>query len=304
MGKKRLILLAVLLIAMVGGVGWRLLKAPQVPDPIYKGQPLSYWLDGFYADSFDAKKYPGLSVPTRQEAGDAVIHLGTNAIPMLLRMLGKPIPSLADRFLRLAKKQSLIKIKHIPADSNWKAYEAFSYLAATARIAVPQLIQMDDTDASPFIQQAVPAILSRIGTPAEPAIPALLRWINHTNEWVRNNVVYALGQIHSEPTLVVPLLIKCLNDTNAAVRGQAASALGEFHGYARPAVPALIALRDQEPSNSIAVSGLARGISTHVRTSSSWIRLSDSNVHPDVLGRVTAALRKIDPAAASNLGKK
>src|SRR4051794_10793082 len=77
MKTKRLrIVLAVLLVAMIGGLAW---LASRQREPMYQGQPLSYWLGGY--DS------PPLTNVTPSQADAAVRQLGTNAFPVLLRRL-------------------------------------------------------------------------------------------------------------------------------------------------------------------------------------------------------------------------
>jgi hypothetical protein len=68
MRKRFRSLLAVLLVAVVGGLAWQVTR-PR--EPVYQGKPLSYWLVR----------------PARDPNFNALRALGTNAIPTLLQML-------------------------------------------------------------------------------------------------------------------------------------------------------------------------------------------------------------------------
>jgi hypothetical protein len=75
--KRWRIVLAILIVAMVGGVVWQVLRQR---EPVYQGKPLSVWLEGYTSRS---ARLRGV-----QKAKEAVRHAGTNALPMLLAMLG------------------------------------------------------------------------------------------------------------------------------------------------------------------------------------------------------------------------
>ena len=110
-----------------------------------------------------------------RRAHEALQQLGTNAIPVLLRML---------------------------ASTNWDLAEAgFHALGEAARPAVPTLITMLDTN-----QTVICATFGAIGPAAEEAVPALLSKANLTNGHPALLAIQALGQIHSQPELVVPFL--------------------------------------------------------------------------------------------------
>jgi len=243
MDRKRRILLAVLVIALAGGVTWLLWPAP---EPVYGGKPLSYWLEGFDARDSYLTYSSSNAVPTRAGANDALLQMGTNAIPFLLRMLQAPNPSFKDRLWLFAQKQHFVKIPYAPKHLNGNAYHAFCFLGPKACSAVPQLIEMLEGNDSATVQTAVPVIFGEIGPSAAAAVPVLVKKTAHTNLVVRADAIYALGQIHAESKLVVPALIKCLSDPEAMVRAQAAWALGKFGKDAKSAIPALLDLEKTE----------------------------------------------------------
>jgi len=307
MRKRSRILLRLSLVLILGGFAWLMLR-PNEPEPLYQGKPLSYWLQGF-SPSYNLPRYnnPPTNAntsPTRAEAQAAVQHLGTNAIPTLLRFMSTPDTSLLAEFFQLVQRQRFI---HIPYTSSWeRAQEAergFYELGPKMVWGVPQLIQIFDQHRSRTSRQMVPDILGRINPPAKEAVPMLVKATTDPDTFVRNNSVFALGQIHAEPALVVPALIKCLDDPASYTRAHAARALAAFGQDARPAVPALLKLLAREGTNSAPTSALS-GMSGNFDT----IRGPHPTTIPfgpfDVAGPVISALKTIDPEAAAQAGIK
>jgi hypothetical protein len=284
------------------------------PEPAYQGKPLSYWLAGYDTGNYNQAHPHGPAPPAHAEANEAIRQIGTNSFPILLHMLQQPNPILTDRLFNLLQKQHFIKVPFAPANLNYKAMNAFMALGSRASNAVPGLIAIFEADPSPFPQQAIPGILGEIGPPAGEAIPALLQGIAHTNVLVRHNAVYALGKIHAQPKLVVPALIKCLDDPEPLVRAEAATALGEFGKDAQSAVPALRELQRKEllnpnPANSKNMTkstSFNKGMMkiTGFIVSSSWGTPLSGTFDPDVVGRTTTALNRIDAAAAAEADPK
>ena len=133
---------------------------------------------------------------------------------------------------------------------------------------MPELIGLlGDSDTN--VQVTAIVSLYCIGAAAQDAVPALAPLINHTNILVRAQAKFALGRIHSQPTVAVPALIAnlALRDRNTHVTLQA---LAEFGTEAKSAVPAIVSL------------------------------LNDPNIH--VRSSANNALKRIDPEAAAAAG--
>jgi len=85
-------------------------------EPSYEGKPLSAWLLEY--DKFDEAYEP--SAPPQPWPHDAVRHMGTNAIPWLLKSLRKKDSRLEMAMMKLAKQQSIFKktiasgLDHVP----------------------------------------------------------------------------------------------------------------------------------------------------------------------------------------------
>jgi HEAT repeat protein len=278
-----------------------------VPDPIYKGKPLSYWLGGYAPYTMGGTNAPPPGI-TREEACEAVQNLGTNALPLLLQILREPDHPLKERLLSMAAKQHFIKI-HLPTPSfirKHRALQALSNLGTNALPAIPELMEIYERHPSLLSQQIVPGILSGIGPPAEMAIPMLIRGTSHTNAFVRQNAILALGSIHARPELVVPVLIKCLQDPFPDAQVNAAYSLAKFGSVARQAAPDLLQLLLVEQAKTPSATNgpsISRSIS---HSTGSWTVGEGSSFpsNADVAGAVGDALKAIDPEAAAKAGIK
>jgi len=83
-------------------------------------------------------------------------------------------------------------------------------------------------------------LLGLLGPKAEPAIPAMLRMYQNTNdpEWVRSSIPWSLARINRRPDLVVPVLAEALSSPQFTET--AAYALAEFGTNSISAIPALL----------------------------------------------------------------
>ena len=115
--------LSVLAVVLVGVIDWQVAQ-PSETEPLYKGKPLSFYLQAYMRD-------PGLSkgVPTHQEADEALRQAGTNATPALLRMIRPTDSPLKLKLISLARTQHILLIRPRPAYfSNFAAMEVFHML--------------------------------------------------------------------------------------------------------------------------------------------------------------------------------
>ena len=299
MRKKRYLLFACVLLATLSSLAWLVLGHSK-PEPAYNGKRLSFWLTGFDTSSYQLAHPHGPAPPSYQEAEAAIQAMGTNAIPVFLRQLQTHDSKLKTAVMGLLTNQHLIAIHYAPPNP-YRILTEFRALGAVASNAVPRLIEIFEQDPSPLPQTAIPEILGAIGPAAAPAIPTLLRGLNHTNEWVRYNSIYAIGRIHSQPGLAVPALTKCLNDPAAYIRWQAILALCSFRQAAASAVPHLCEIWRTEslkPETSHMI------VCGH-RVATSWAALPAlARSNPDLAFATAEALKAIDPVAAANVGVK
>jgi len=139
MSKRLGIPLGFLVLALLGGAFWQALRQPA---SVYQGKPLSFWLKGFDIGYYDPRK------PSFDESVEAVRRAGTNALPILLRMLRSRDSDLKHRLTRLAARQHIIKIDYVTADrQRWAARLGFMGLSGReAKYAIPQLVEISQEE--------------------------------------------------------------------------------------------------------------------------------------------------------------
>jgi hypothetical protein len=232
---------AVVLFALVTLIVFLVLRQRE-PDPIVQGKPLSHWLAAYQS---------GVDMKTRAKTDEIISETGTNAFPILLRMLRARDPALKRWLMQLARKQNLVRIHFIPAqERHHQAGAAFAQLGAAGRDAIPALIQIYDEDISSSSRFATISALGSIGPSASNAIPFLIRAATNTVMEVRLSTITALESIHVEPDLTVPALINSLSDQQSSVRYYATLVLGRLGPEAKQATPALTKLI-QDPDRNV-----------------------------------------------------
>jgi HEAT repeat protein len=218
---------------------------------------------------------------TREAASQALVKLGTNALPYLLeevRALGK----LQDADLTNFDLTPELRVRQFNVSF------AFKTLGPIAKPAVPELTNLLDqgkgplvaADALSWIDGSVAASAfthaltnrdlrvriagaSRLGgldngIDANLAVPPLIECLNYESSdssapWLRAYAAMALGHIHAKPDPVVPALLKRLSEeknvqTPPNCKVWIIQALGRFGSDARSAIPALEkAAKDPDP---------------------------------------------------------
>jgi hypothetical protein len=263
MGKRRCILIAASLLAVLAA--FVLFGLPQggPPEPRYQGKRLSVWMKGYgLGEGWEGLNYSGTD--------DAVRHMGTNAIPYLLWLLHAKDSGSKVFLMRLAGRPPFLDSR---AETGYRrACKAFAALGPTGQPAIPELVSIafgpnaadsiasdlaaqslasigaDSVpplikalaDSSPRVRDVAISALGQIGPSAEPAVPALLKALTNSNDNNRVNAASALGLIGKQPTLVVPALAQALRDPYFNVRNYAAISLRKIGKEPGVAVPALI----------------------------------------------------------------
>ena len=205
MGKKRRILLAVLLVAVFGGIALLLIPSP---EPVYEGKPLSAWLHSVQTNWLIQNQN---QKQEQKQDRLAILQIGSNGIKELLEMARAKDSPLKKQMMALARKQTLIPIIfHTAQDDHVMAGAGFEILGATGRDAVPALIDLlksEDVD----VRLTAADCLGKIGPNAKAAIPFLLQSLDDTDRIVRLDATFNLGEIHMQPDMAVPVLINKLN---------------------------------------------------------------------------------------------
>jgi hypothetical protein len=245
MGKHRRIVVAVLAIAVIGVMGWLALTGRHAArEPVYQGKTLSQWL------SIWGPAKTNLVAQDSIKCSDAMKHMGTNAIPYLMRMFRTRDSDLMQRLLSAASKQHFVRVHYVSARNlRDRATMGLFMLGADAKDAVPELIQAYDAESDSNLRASVVNIFASIGPGAKAGIPCVLRSVavTNTNEFERVFATSALGKIHADASNVIPILISNLSDKSKGVQHASATALGQYESNAKAAVPALIKLKEQFP---------------------------------------------------------
>lgn len=261
---NRWILLAAMVVVVVCGMARLSLRPSEPLEPIYRGKPMTYWLDAFGSNQ-------GFEVQTAERVQlDAAMHaVGTNAIPTLLRMMRVQDSSLKLAMLALLRKQHLIKVNHVAASTRrFEASQGFEILGPQAAGSVPDLIAIFNHAPEPETAE----VFGWVGPEARTAVPSLIHGLSEQNSQVRHMCLWSLGRIHALPDGVVPALINALNDPVLMNQITAVNALGCYGPDARSANPRLLQL------------------------------LNHTNV--SMASEAATALQAIDPEAAAKAGGK
>lgn len=130
---------------------------------------------------------------------EAVQHIGTDAIPTLLRLLRASDSSLKTKLIRLLQRQHLFKVEYTPASSqNSCGAYGFYVLGTNGHSAVPALIQIaKDNISNPSRAAAIDA-LRPSGPLAKAAVPYLLEWATNADTEVRQGARWSLLKIDPE----------------------------------------------------------------------------------------------------------
>jgi hypothetical protein len=196
--------LSIFIIATVVALTWRL-RLP--PDPIYKGRKLSAWL-GEYKLGLDSPS-PRNMRPEREKADEAVYNAGTNAFPVLLRMLWHRDSALKTKLAAWTERHHFTKIHFtMAAVVNWQAVMGFKAL----------------------------------GDRGANAVPVLAAGLTNADWTARMNAAKALSAVIAKPEIAVPALVGSLQDTNWMVQVESLTALQRYGKAAKTAVPALLKL--------------------------------------------------------------
>jgi RNA polymerase sigma factor (sigma-70 family) len=174
----------------------------------YNGKSLKEWLK-----TLDDQN-PG---PANDEAANAVRHIGTNGLPVIISLL------------------------QISDPMHHNAVLACEELGAGAKPAIPALMKLlNDGYANGYVGAAI----DRIG---QDGITPLIEALTNENASVRLEVVHALGSVsfysgntNIQMSNAISALIDSLEDKSPSVRSIAANSLGGIRGVESTVVPALI----------------------------------------------------------------
>lgn len=163
------------------------------PEPHYQGRPLSDWLRGFESDTLEA----------RWQSAEAVRHIGTNALPLLITRLQHQPPLQEPQWKQKLRvwlsKQSLITINlPRPASVRRETLAALDALGPSAKAAIPAVEKL--LHENPPDPQAV-LVLARLGP---DAVPALTRALTNDEKAIRLGARACLEMLASDSAILYP----------------------------------------------------------------------------------------------------
>ena len=247
---------------------------PGEKEPEYQGKKLSEWILIVHRDSLRNKETPG-----GVQGVEAIAHIGTNAIPFLLRWMENDPPRwrriLADVKQQVSEPLGMGRISeawiHGPCDMN-QALLGFSLLNSNANGAVPRLetlvksknsrvasysalalMKIGDAGLPPLlaalddkhaanrreVADSLTSVFAGKGARAAYAVPILTRCLKDDDDEVAYDCTVMLGCLRIQADTVVPALTTCLSHSSAKVRRGAIFSLGEFGHEAGGAVQPL-----------------------------------------------------------------
>lgn len=153
-------------------------------EPSYQGRSLSSWLTEY--DKFNDVAYAHAS-PPQPWPHDAVRHMGTNAIPWLLKSLTQRDSRFKMAVMRLVKLQSVFKLHITPARVRQeRVAAAFETLGPMAEPAIPALIELL---ADPDARRGALSSLSNIG---QACVPPVVRALTNRDPAIKSGLVWVL----------------------------------------------------------------------------------------------------------------
>jgi len=223
--KRGKVLVWVVAVAVVAAVVWGAVRSV---EPSYRGKRLSAWLREFdHVD--DVRDVAG--------AREAVRNIGTNALPVMVEMLGGSDTYWRRTLTHLLGKQSVIHWRpRMAKEDQYAALQAFEALGTMAEPAIPRIAALLT---QPDAVDAAACALAEIG-PA--ALPTLIGALTNQNVVGRASIPFCLAQMPGDKRPRVPVLLECLRDADPAVRFAGVLALGTVRVEGATVVPALVPL--------------------------------------------------------------
>src|SRR5262249_32869582 len=174
-------------------------------EPWCRGRPLSAWLTTY------RKIYAGnLTNPGVQETRDALLEIGTNSLPWLLRWLGSEQPTWKQNALILHDQLPKgLRSKFIrgqidgqkEANRVTEASLAFGFLGTNAGPAAHELEALAVQRARPVVADRAMDVLRRLG---KDALPSLMIIAANTNSLQRTAAIFAFGALRADAAPAMP----------------------------------------------------------------------------------------------------
>jgi tetratricopeptide (TPR) repeat protein len=231
-GGRKTISIAIALFVAVAVIAGIVFVVLPPKEPSYKGRPLGDWLAQFnegYTPDYASND------PNNIECREALQHIGTNAIPFLLRILRAKDSAVKVKLMDLAERQHFISLPVSSVDDEkYKAIIGFYLLGDLATNAIPELIEISASSPSMASKRSTEQVLLMTYPVSESALPYWLRPARRADWCLEAGETKSQMGAWSNAILAFSAAIK-LKPTNAPAyldRGQSKIQLKDFKGAA------------------------------------------------------------------------
>jgi hypothetical protein len=225
MSKRRLIILGLTIAVIALLVGFILLLGNYDQQPTYAGKTLREWL------LLHVEDIQNRDSPETGQAATSIKHIGSNAVPFLIRWLEdyQEMPkwrsSVYGGVENALGSQVAIRVASALEPhyvNSLLAREAFRVLGPAAECAIPNLIRLATNSTTPPIASRATSALGDVG---EASLPHLIQILDNPNSTTRIEALVGLGRIGTNAHNAVPTVLNLLADGNATVRLMATNCL-------------------------------------------------------------------------------
>jgi tetratricopeptide (TPR) repeat protein len=245
--KKLLLLLALLLVA---ASVWLLLPRA---EPSYLGKPLSYWLKRHL-------QYAGQrSDPNYIESKEAIQRIGTNAIPMLLKMLDSKDSAIKEKLSEWLREHDLMHLEFADAfDRIMLAQDGFTCLERIPTNYIPALVNICRNGRSAMARNAANTILSERYLDAGVREPYWLPQESRSRWYLQAGAFKLESKAYSNAILAFSQSIN-LDPSNSSAYLARGSAEVQIHDFATAGKDAKRALElDSNSIGAITITGYCK----------------------------------------------
>ena len=284
---------------------------PGEKEPEYQGKKLSEWAEPYasLAEEISQERQDLL----KNEDADAIRHMGTNALPFLLKWTREKPPHWRKQMAAIGRKMPYV-ISRYNSPASWiygdpgfsrptAAAWAFWVLGSQASPAVPELTRIASDVTAPEVSQRAVFALGHIGKDGFGSLLAILSNPQQAAA-VRARAAWFVSRDYmgTNSILAVPLLIQSLNDLDPFLEMVAADGLGDLALQPDSVVPALtVCLQGIYPPPVRRAASDALGKFGPRAKAAVPALLKVARETPPVLGLfATNALRKIAPEVLTN----
>lgn len=255
--RRRLLLLLVAVVALLAGV---LLAWPRGPkEPVYEGKHLSLWVK---------QAWEGGVGPEVNAASNAIVAIGTNALPWLMYQLKKPLPLWKTQVGRFAGWQRAVQlgIEH-PDMRLFVVANAFSLLGSNVALALPalgELLDMEDRCifaasamagagelALPYFTAGVESTnearagaslhgMALLGRENDSVLSSLVEFARRQDYPHRYLALINLSIVPDRPEICLPVFVEAVADTNFVIQDYASNHISSLRLSSKSAIPAFL----------------------------------------------------------------